>query len=293
MKKIIIGIVLFLAIVLSYAWFSKDNLIRFYQNFNGSVLQLSTIDLKKAGENFQSSILAPTPLRVFTKENQAVLVKEKVIAQTNIARFDNGMLPPLTENEVLDKVALKKAQDMFSKQYFEHVSPDGIGPGDLASGEGYKYIVEGENLILGNFKDEKEMLDLWMNSPGHRANILHEQFSEIGVAVIKGQYQGETVWIGVQEFGSPLSLCQEPDIITRDKITTDKHQLDDLAKLLDAKKVEIDNTSQATQRHNILVDEYNALAKKYNEINQQTKKIIAEYNMQIDAFNQCVAEHSK
>ena len=132
MKKIIIGITLFLALVLTYAWFSKDNLIKFYQNFGSRVAQLQTIDLKKVGENIESGILAPTPLRVFTKENQAVLVKEKVIAQTNIARFDNGILSPLSENAKLDAAALKKAEDMFKNQYFEHVSPSGVGPGDLA-----------------------------------------------------------------------------------------------------------------------------------------------------------------
>lgn len=288
MKKIIIGITLFLAIVLTYAWFSRDNLVKFYQNFGGRVSQISTIDLKKVGENIESGILAPTPLRIFTKENQAVLVKEKVIAQTNIARFDNGMLPPLSENEKLDAAALKKAEDMFKNQYFEHASPSGVGPGDLAKNEGYAYVIEGENLILGNFKDEKEMVDLWMKSPGHRANILHDRFTEIGVAVVKGTYQGETVWIGVQEFGLPLSTCTEPDASMKNSIDKNKATLAEISSTLDAKKAEIDKTAQNSQRYNIVIDEYNTLAKQYNEINQETKKIVADYNLQIDAFNQCI-----
>ena len=60
----------------------------------------------------------------------------------------------LKENEKLDQAALAKANDMFLKQYFEHVSPTGVGPGDLAQNYGYDYIIVGENLILGNFSSE-------------------------------------------------------------------------------------------------------------------------------------------
>src|SRR3989338_7343541 len=131
-------------------------------------------------------ISAPTPLKIGGSSNNVVLTKEKIVAQTNIQRYNNGTLLPLITNSKLDQAALAKANDMFEKQYFEHVSPTGTGPGDFAKKYGYDYILEGENLILGNFKDEADVVQHWMDSPGHRANILNDRFVDIGVAVVKG-----------------------------------------------------------------------------------------------------------
>ncbi|MCX6721540.1 MAG: CAP domain-containing protein [Candidatus Staskawiczbacteria bacterium] len=130
----------------------------------------------------------------------AVFDKDRIIYETNVQRVKNG-LPSLTKNEILNQMAEAKAKDMFAKQYFDHVSPDGYGLEDLARDYGYKYVEVGENLLEGNFNDEKQILNDWMNSPEHRHNILNEKFTEMGAAVIKGKYEGRTVWMAVQEFG--------------------------------------------------------------------------------------------
>jgi len=111
--------------------------------------------------------------------------------------------------------------DIFEKQYFAHISPEGLGPSDLAEKSGYEYIMIAENLALGNFKDDNTLVNAWMDSPGHRANILNNRYTEIGVAVGKGFFSESNennkeeiateVWIAVQEFGLPLSSCPKPE----------------------------------------------------------------------------------
>ena len=234
-------------------------------------------------------ILAPGPLDIGGSANQVVLTRSKVIAQTNIQRYDNGALPPLIENAKLNAAALAKANDIFKNQYFEHISPSGVGPGTLVKSFGYDYIVSGENLILGNFTDEKEVVQDWMNSPGHRANILNDRVVDIGVAMVKGIYNGKTAWVGVQEFGLPLSSCPAPVDSLKKEIDDDKAMVDSLSLQIDAKKEEINNTNPKSKQYNYLIDEYNQLVAQYNSLIEETKNIIAEYNNQINNFNQCVA----
>lgn len=283
------AILLFLFLtVLSLTWHFRDNFFTFYQNPSENIAQIRDIDLKKTIEDIKENGLTSKPLKVAGTQNQTIFTREKIIAQTNIARFNNGMLPPLIENNVLNEVALKKVQNMFAEQYFEHISPRGVGPGDLAKSEGYQYILQGENLILGNFKDEKDILDLWMKSPSHRANILHDRYTEIGVAIVKGEFEGETVWIGVQEFGLPLSGCPIVDALLKNNIETNKTSLQELSVGIDQQKIEIEKTSPGSDNYNTLIQAYNLAAEKYNQLNQATKKMVAEYNAQIDAFNMCV-----
>lgn len=251
------------------------------QNFQKSDLGITLNEVKK-------EVFAPSPLNVGGKPNQVVLISQKIIAQTNIQRFNNNLTIPLIENSLLTAAAKAKAEDMFKNQYFEHISPSGVDPGALVKNHGYDYIVTGENLILGNFEDEKELVQLWMDSPGHRANILNERFTEIGVAVVKGTYKGEIVWIGVQEFGLPLSACRQPDASLKNKIDSNKIRLDSLALQIEAKRQEIENTNKRSPEYNILVNEHNRLVAEYNQLNDQTKNYIIQYNQQINIFNQCV-----
>ncbi len=153
---------------------------------------------KNIVKNPSASPVAPTAM----PSDESLLSGSKVIQQTNLERQKAG-LAPLIENEKLNKAALAKAQDMLSKQYFAHVSPDGVGLVELLNSVGYIYQTAGENLAYGNFNNENKIVDGWMASPGHRANILNSKYTQIGVAVIKGIYQGKRVWMAVQEFGTP------------------------------------------------------------------------------------------
>ena len=269
-------------------FYFKDNVVNTYNSLNRDLKNFNKTNIDNVISEIKKEILAPSPLKVGGKVNSVVLVKAKIIAQTNIQRYDNGALPPLIENTKLDAAAQAKAEDMFKNQYFEHISPSGVDPGTLVKRYGYEYITTGENLILGNFSSEQEVVQKWMDSPGHRANILNNRFTDIGVAIIKGTYSGQTTWIGVQEFGLPLSACPEPSASLKAEIDNNKVALNNLSLQIDAKRAEIDNTSKKSPEYNQKVDEYNKLVEQYNQLAQKTKDTIAEYNAQVNTFNQCV-----
>jgi uncharacterized protein YkwD len=109
---------------------------------------------------------------------------------------------PLKANPILALAAQQKANDMAQKGYFSHQSPDGKTPWYWLSQAGYNYIVAGENLAV-NFSDSNDIENAWMNSPGHRANILNNNFTEIGVAAADGFYNGKPTVFVVQFFGRP------------------------------------------------------------------------------------------
>ncbi len=285
-KKIILILML---LAFSLGFYLKDNILKTYGDLNKNLQNFQKTDVGKIINEVKKEILAPAPLNIGGRENQVVLTKAKIIAQTNIQRYNNGLLPPLIENLKLEAAAKAKVEDMFAKGYFEHISPSGVGPGELAKFFGYDFIISGENLILGNFKSEQEVVQLWMDSPGHRANILNNRYTEIGVAIIKGSYKGDTVWIGVQEFGLPISACPQSDINLKNQIDINKNKLDQLSVQMDAKKEEINNTNKRSSEYNALVDEFNQLVNEYNLLNQETKNLIMKYNNQINIFNQCVA----
>ena len=159
---------------------------------------------------------------------------------TNIKRINNG-LSPLSRSDKLSASAAKKVKDMFEKQYFEHISPSGRGVKDLAQEAGYEFIVIGENLALGNFENDESLVQAWMESPGHRDNILNSRFREIGVAVGKGVFEGKSTWIAVQHFGFPVSYCPGPDDNFRDKIEKGENEIIVLQKELKASKAALEN----------------------------------------------------
>ncbi len=244
----------------------------------------SPVGIISSIQNITEKVFAPTPLRIKAGEKGA-LTQSGVISLTNAERKKVG-LAPLSENNLLDLDAGKKLQDLFAKQYFEHVSPSGIGPGELAKSVGYDYILIGENLALGNFKDDQSLLAAWMASPGHRENILQSKYKEIGVAVGKALYQGEETWIAVQTFGLPSSSCPEPSVTLKAKIDAEKSQVTSLEKDLMTKKAEVDAASDDTT-YNERVVEYNSLVTKYDTTVKTTQADILNYNAQVGASNTC------
>ncbi len=109
---------------------------------------------------------------------------DALLRATNQERALNG-LPPLRLNRKLSLAATDRVNDMFSKQYFDHVAPDGLEPFTWADKRGYRYRLIGENLAVG-YRSAGAVVDGWMHSPGHRANILTTGFDEIGIAVANG-----------------------------------------------------------------------------------------------------------
>ena len=199
----------------------------------------------------------PGPLRGLLDPNiNSNLSAEGVVAFTNNQRSKNGGLDALHVNKQLNAAAEGKIDDMFAKQYFEHESPDGKTPANIIKAQGYEYIVVGENLALGNFLNDEALVQAWMDSPGHRANILNSKFVEIGVAVRKGTFEGKPVWLAVQEFGSPLSTCPAPQRATKAEIDANHAQLSAWQSDLQKKKAAMDSArSSGGEQYNQAVNE--------------------------------------
>lgn len=129
------------------------------------------------------------------------LSPETIISFTNEER-EKRDLPPLVENEALNKAAELKAADMLKNNYFSHTSPSGMTPWHWVKESGYDYQFAGENLAI-NFTSATEQGKAWMNSKTHRENILSDHYTEVGVAVVSGQIKGKTSFVTVQLFGKP------------------------------------------------------------------------------------------
>src|SRR3989344_3688067 len=133
----------------------------------------------------------------------AAVVPPALIGLANDDRATNNLLP-LKINPILVLAAELKAQDMALKSYFAHTSPEGISPWFWFGKAGYNFAYAGENLAI-DFSESADVNSAWMNSPGHRANIMNKNFTEIGIATAKGYYQGRETLFVVQLFGKPVA----------------------------------------------------------------------------------------
>lgn len=140
----------------------------------------------------------------------SAVTAENVVRLTNAAREALG-LSNLRVDDRLARAAAGKAEDMVINSYFAHKSPDGLTPWYWIRGQGYDYLHAGENLAVHLFSAEG-VHEGWMASPTHRDNIVSGKYSDIGVGVARGTYEGfDTVFV-VQMFGAPkqaaLALAQ-------------------------------------------------------------------------------------
>ncbi|MDD4937442.1 MAG: CAP domain-containing protein [Candidatus Shapirobacteria bacterium] len=142
---------------------------------------------------------------------------QKVLDQTNIERQKNG-LNPLKYNSILSESATKKAQDMFTNNYWAHNSPLGKVPWDFFKEVGYKYSIAGENLAR-DFYDTDSLMKAWMNSPTHRANIINDRYQEIGIGVVNGILGGVKTTLVVQHFATPVDTVVSKTNTTKSVIT--------------------------------------------------------------------------
>ncbi|MBD1859810.1 CAP domain-containing protein [Leptolyngbya sp. FACHB-1624] len=122
--------------------------------------------------------------------------EQQVFDLTNQQRAQFG-LAPLSLNLTLNDVAEKHSQDMAGNNYFSHQGRDGSQPWDRMRAEGYNYSRAAENIAFGQ-PTAQDVVTAWMNSPGHRQNILDPNLQEIGV----GYYDG--YW--TQNFGTAMRL---------------------------------------------------------------------------------------
>jgi hypothetical protein len=216
----------------------------------------------------------------------------RVVAHTNVERY-RADVPLLSSNDMLTAVAYRKMADMFTRQYFAHNAPTGEDVAFLADGAEYAYLAIGENLALGTFTSSKEMVRAWMESPGHRANILSSKYSEIGVAVGQGRYEGRRMWIGVQVFGLPRASCPEPDETVKSELDGLITTIDFLRKLLEMRERGIGEPNIRRSEYAERVASYNKVVALYNERVGIQRALVSEYNESVRLFNECIASKIK
>lgn len=158
------------------------------------------IDLAPApGEVIDLTFLAGRDLRA---------AEEEVIRRTNDLRRQRGLVP-LTRNPQLDRAALGHTLEMVEHDFLDHIGRhSGSRLKDRAQQAGYGHgVLLGENLARGQ-RTAEEAITGWMDSSGHRANLLHPGFREIGVACLEGRVTGPDGHIypaiyWTQNFGAP------------------------------------------------------------------------------------------
>jgi hypothetical protein len=121
-----------------------------------------------------------------------------VASLVNSKRSANG-LGSLSYNGALASAAAAKANDMFAKGYWSHYSPSGVGPSAFVSAAGYSYTMAGENLAK-DWQSSGSVVNAWMSSPAHRANVLGD-YNDIGIAAVNGVLNGQETTIVVAMFG--------------------------------------------------------------------------------------------
>lgn len=151
---------------------------------------------KPAAKPSGSSSSAVKPANPPASNSQMNAFENQVVTLTNQQRVKAGLKPLKTDNATLSRMARDKSADMRDKNYFDHQSPTFGSPFDMMKKYGISYSYAGENIAAGQ-KTPEDVVNGWMNSPGHRANILNPNFTTIGVGYVSGGSYG-SYW--TQEF---------------------------------------------------------------------------------------------
>ncbi|MFH1354211.1 MAG: CAP domain-containing protein [bacterium] len=220
-------------------------------------------------------VIAPPPLRGDLDQAGNSLLVQGILAETNRHRAASN-LPSLKGNSVLNQAAQKKLNDMFELGYFDHVNPAGVGPADLVEEAGYSYLRVGENLALGGFAGDAGLVQAWMDSPGHRENIMSAGFSELGIAVGQGKFEEKDSWLAVQTFALPLAACPGVNAAQQATLEQKQSQLEKLPAELDNLKSQYTTLTTASQakinQGNELIEQGNQLAQEQKS-NEEAQKL--------------------
>ncbi len=191
--------------------------------------------LPRAANNYRPHILREKALSVFavifvfvellgvsgmqvSEIHAQTISSENIIRLTNASRAEYG-LSSVYADDALTLAAQAKAEDMIKNQYFSHISPGGSTPWDFMANQKYNYIIAGENLAL-NFYSAEGVRKAWMNSAGHKSNILNPDFKNIGIGIAEGKYHGKDAIFVVQMFGTPTaqSIKSSPEFTPKSEI---------------------------------------------------------------------------
>ena len=127
-------------------------------------------------------------------DSQVIAFENEVVRLVNDIRRQNG-LNPLTANWELSRVARYKSQDMRERGYFSHTSPTYGTPFQMIKAFGLTYRSAGENIARG-YSTPQAVVNGWMNSSGHRANILNASYTQIGVGYVAQGHYWTQLFIG-------------------------------------------------------------------------------------------------
>lgn len=127
-------------------------------------------------------------------ETSVTAFENEVVRLVNEIRVKNG-LKPLTANWELSRVARYKSQDMVDRRYFSHISPTYGSPYQMIKNFGIAFRTAGENIAYG-YQSPQAVVNGWMKSSGHRANILNASFTQIGVGYVASGHYWTQMFIG-------------------------------------------------------------------------------------------------
>ena len=158
--------------------------------------QVGLSEIKAANPQISNpNLIYPGQVLTIPMTDSSVLSYEKeVVRLINEIRVQNG-LKELTYNWELSRVARYKSQDMKDNRYFSHTSPVYGTPFQMMKSFGITYRSAGENIARGQ-KSPQAVVNAWMNSSGHRANILSTSFTQIGVGYVSDGHYWTQMFIG-------------------------------------------------------------------------------------------------
>jgi hypothetical protein len=159
---------------------------------------LAVIAFLIIGIQVTANVVRPASVQVLAYAQNITPVD--LLNLTNQERAANG-LPALKLDSRLNQSATLKAGNMFAENYWAHVSPSGLQPWYWFGQAGYSYTYAGENLAMG-FDTSAGAVQGWMNSPGHRANILNASYKDVGFAVQNGTLLGDQTTLVVAHYGA-------------------------------------------------------------------------------------------
>jgi len=177
----------------------------------GLILVFRT-ELRKNKETSSLTHETAIPISSTTPTINWTITVDKLVELTNEARVSAG-LKPLKVDKSLEESASLKAKDMMDLNYFGHEGP--VGSKDylyLISSVGYNYVYAGENLAE-DYTNVQDLFNGWMNSEGHKKNILSKNYNDIGISVLSGFTQGRYTTLVVQHFGTMYDAKNPNNII--------------------------------------------------------------------------------
>jgi hypothetical protein len=177
---------------------------------------------------------------------------EELLRLTNEMREEAGV-SPLELDHALSNAASRKASYMFEKNFWAHVAPDGTTPWYFIRSAGYEYQYAGENLARG-FSTSEDVVEAWMESPTHRANLLSPNYKDIGFAVDAGSLTGSETILVVQAFGSRFEGSQDVAIASADTSIGENSSSPSSGDISEAEAVNSQEGLVAASVNNPLVD---------------------------------------